>query len=294
MVPIRSILCPVDFSEGSRLAVRWAAALAHRHDGRLIVLHVVDPRLAAAARIRLGVDLTQTGTDQALRDFVAAFQPPAEQTTYVVRDGDSAEAIVDVAAGERADLIVMGTQGLGGVRKWLLGSTTERVLRRTPVTVFAVPADSEGPVAAGPGSPIAGPILSATDFSPTSIRALGWAASLSADLGNPLLLVHVVEPILVAGQWESVVAEMEHAQMAEARDRLQRMAGELPASPVPELIVKAGAPVEGIIAAVESSRAGLVVMGLAEARGPLSARPGSIAYKVLSRASRPVVVVPPR
>jgi nucleotide-binding universal stress UspA family protein len=45
--------------------------------------------------------------------------------------GNPADVILETAAKERSDLIVMGTHGLGGIRKWLLGSTTERVLRRT-------------------------------------------------------------------------------------------------------------------------------------------------------------------
>ncbi|MDQ2674862.1 MAG: universal stress protein, partial [Chloroflexota bacterium] len=79
MVDLATILCPVDFSDGSRHAVRWAAALASRHGARLIVLNAVDPLLAEAARVKLGIDLTQTGTDPALRDFVAASNPADER-----------------------------------------------------------------------------------------------------------------------------------------------------------------------------------------------------------------------
>ena len=72
MAVLRSILCPVDFSDQSRQALRWAEALSRRTAGRLTVLSAVDPLLAEAARLRLGLDLAHTETEPALRQFVAA------------------------------------------------------------------------------------------------------------------------------------------------------------------------------------------------------------------------------
>ena len=69
----RSILYPVDFSEQSRHALRWAAAFAARFGSRLTVVSVVDPLLAEAARVRLGQDLATEETEPALREFVATF-----------------------------------------------------------------------------------------------------------------------------------------------------------------------------------------------------------------------------
>ena len=143
MVALRSILCPIDFSEQSRHALQWAEALARRTKGRLTVLSAVDPLLAEAARVRFGLDLARAETEPALRQFVAATWSDdlarATNANFDVRVGHSADVILETAARERTDLIVMGTHGLGGVRKWLLGSTTERVLRRTHTPVLAVP-----------------------------------------------------------------------------------------------------------------------------------------------------------
>ena len=57
MMSLRTILCPIDFSDQSHRALRWAEALAWRHQSRLILLTALDPLLAEAARARLGVDL---------------------------------------------------------------------------------------------------------------------------------------------------------------------------------------------------------------------------------------------
>lgn len=149
-VTIRSVLCPVDFSKQSREALVWASSIAERHGGELTVLTVVDPLLAHATRIRIGLDLARAETEPALRDFVAATLPASGQQGSKLRTevqvGDAAEAILQTSRREASDLIVMGTHGLGGFRKLMLGSTTERVLRgtQTPVLAVAQPPERSG------------------------------------------------------------------------------------------------------------------------------------------------------
>ena len=78
MLTLRSILCPVDFSDQSQEALRWAVALAAQHRSRLTVLTAVDPLLAQAAKARLNLDLS-VGRDGAgaarVRESRACRQP---------------------------------------------------------------------------------------------------------------------------------------------------------------------------------------------------------------------------
>lgn len=69
MLTIGSVLCPVDFSEQSRQALLWASAITHHRGAQMTVLSVVEPLLAEAAGIRLGVDLAQDETGPALCEF---------------------------------------------------------------------------------------------------------------------------------------------------------------------------------------------------------------------------------
>ncbi|HLG55578.1 MAG TPA: universal stress protein [Vicinamibacterales bacterium] len=62
MLMLRSVLCPVDFSDQSLHALRWAVALAAQNQSRLIVLTAIEPLLAEAARARLGLDLAKADT----------------------------------------------------------------------------------------------------------------------------------------------------------------------------------------------------------------------------------------
>src|SRR5919112_379732 len=101
MLVVRSILCPVDFSEQSRRALLWASAIARHRGGELTVLAVLEPLLALAAEIRLGVDLARTEIEPALRDFVATTLPEgvrqASQIRMEVMAGTPSEAILQTS-----------------------------------------------------------------------------------------------------------------------------------------------------------------------------------------------------
>jgi nucleotide-binding universal stress UspA family protein len=298
MVGFRSLLCPVDFSGQSGHALQWARAIARRTRGRLTVLSAVDPLLAQAARLRFDLDLVHAETEPALRQFAA--ETWSDEITddmdvsFEVRVGHPADLILAAAARERTDLIVMGTHGLGGVRKWLLGSTTERVLRRTHTAVLAVPPTVGGPVSlssAGSGTP--GPVLAATDFSGTSTRALRWAADLAHEVSRPLLLVHVVEPIAVPPRWQPYIVDADHGRVADARAQLDKLTTQFAGSVQCESLVESGRPADAIALLAEQRRAAVIVMGLAASDEPFGSRPGSIAYRILCLAKAPVLVVPP-
>lgn len=299
MLPLRSVVCAVDFSEPSREALRWAGALARRHKARLTVVSAPDLLLAEAARMRFGRDLVHD-TELELRGFAGATwsEDPAQtiDAGYRVQVGPAAEVILDIAANESADLLVLGTHGLGGVRKWLLGSTTERVLRRTRTPLLAVPPSmTERGSSSAKTAPLeAGPVLAATDFSDAATRAAAWAADLAKDFAKPLCLVHVVEPIAVPPHWQAYLADTEHARIADAGVQLQTLATRFAGAVGVDPLVERGHPAETIAAVAEQRRASLIVMGLASSRVGVGSRPGSIAYRVLCLAKVPVVVVPPQ
>ena len=140
----RSILCPVDFSAPSRAALRCAAAVAETSGGEITVLFVNDPLLGtAAAAAAYDTAAMARRTDAELKRFVQTalkgMRLPARAVRCVAAFGKPAPVIVKRAGAVGADLIVMGTRGLGGASRLLLGSTTEQVLRKAAVPVLAVP-----------------------------------------------------------------------------------------------------------------------------------------------------------
>ena len=295
MLTIGSVLCPVDFSEQSRQALLWASAIAQYRGAEVTVLSVVEPLLAEAAGIRLGVDLAEDETGPALREFVEATLPEHQrQASHVrmeVKVGNPSEVILETARGRNAGLIVMGTHGLGGFRKLLLGSTTEQVLRRTEWPVLAVPGGAvTAPAVADPGVQLK-KILLATDFRESALAATQWATDLASDISVPLVFAHVVEPVVAPARWQALVAEFESDRVASGR----RMLGRLSASfrhAHNECVVSVGRPADTIASLAAEYGVGLVVMGLANAEDSERRGPGSIAYRVLRLAHVAVVVVP--
>jgi nucleotide-binding universal stress UspA family protein len=299
MPTARSILCPVDFSEQSRQALLWASTIARHRGGEraveLTVLSVVEPLLAQAAGIRLGVDLAREDVEPALRKFVEATLPEAvRQASHVrmeVTVGQPSEAILQAGRRLKPELIVMGTHGLGGFRKLLLGSTTEQVLRRTEWPVLAVPAGAVmAPAVEQPGVQLK-KILVATDFRESAMAALQWAGDLASDIRVPLVLAHVVEPVSVSPRWQALAADFEDDRVSSGRRMLERLAASFPDTQT-DCVVSVGRPADTIASLAVEHGAGLVVLGLANPGDSEPRKPGAIAYRVLRMAQCALVVVP--
>jgi nucleotide-binding universal stress UspA family protein len=142
MNQVPTLVCPVDFSDHSSVALAQAGTLARLLRARLIVVTVVERLLANAAATYDG-DWVRDEALPELRAFVektlVSGEEGATPPEMMVLVGDAASEIVALAGRERAYLIVIGTHGLSGYRKILLGSTTEKVLRHTTVPVLVMP-----------------------------------------------------------------------------------------------------------------------------------------------------------
>ena len=136
-----SILCPVDFSVHSERALGYALDLAALTHGHLTIVTVVDPLLDAAAH-EASTEQNQQEIKSLLERVLAARAKPYERVGISVDVGDPARKILEQIEECKADLVVMGTQGLEGPRRLFFGSTTERVVRESRVPVLAVPADT--------------------------------------------------------------------------------------------------------------------------------------------------------
>lgn len=137
-----NILCPVDFSVDSERALAAALSLARATGGHVTILTVVDPLLSAGATAAGAHDVLEAQTQHELRALLeraAAGMPPSTVPAVGVRVGRPPAEILAQADDCNADVIVMGTRGLGGAEKLLLGSTSKRVLERATVPVMVVP-----------------------------------------------------------------------------------------------------------------------------------------------------------
>lgn len=141
---ISSILVPVDFSDHARSALAHASEIARLFEARLDLLHVVEETLHPAfygltvqSVYDVDPDIEQKAVKH-MKEMLNRIGQPAAGADFEARPGSAAREIVDYAAERDAGVIVMGTHGLTGLDHFLMGSTTERVLRRSSRPVFTV------------------------------------------------------------------------------------------------------------------------------------------------------------
>lgn len=140
----RNILVPTDGSDASAEALDHALSLASQYDARIHGLYVVDSQ--SYGLVEEGKSPVTETVRENLREegsaAVASVEEAAEaagvDAEVRVAEGDVHRRILDYAADEDIDLIVMGTHGRRGLDRLLLGSVTERVVRSSPVPVLTV------------------------------------------------------------------------------------------------------------------------------------------------------------
>ncbi len=144
-VQIQRILCPVDFSDSSDHAMRYAAALAENFKSELTLLHVVAPLVAALPgetalpnTLQANIDELAEACRERLEQTVGKLAPLGLTVQHKVLNGVPFIEIIRYARDAEIDLIVMGTHGRTGLGHLLIGSVAERVVRKAPCPVLTV------------------------------------------------------------------------------------------------------------------------------------------------------------
>lgn len=293
MIEIDRILCPIDFSDSSRHALSHAAALARWYESQLVVLHVSEVFMVPAVLPGnpapvIGPYISRDAIVGGLEEFTAPLKASGVPFEIEIEEGTVAHTIVDSAARRSADLLVMGTHGRGGFEHLILGSVTEKVLRKAPCPLLVVP----------PATAEAAPnvhfqrILCPVDFGPSAMKALKYALSLAQEADATLTLLHVLEPIpgetsgtrdmeaFLAEREGTMRHELRGAVPAEARDWCK-----------PVEVIASGKAYKEILRVAHETSADLIVMGVA-GRGALDRMFfGSTTNHVVRHAECPVLTL---
>lgn len=290
------ILCPIDLSENSRRALDYAIGMARHYGASLTALYVIPPPVplmpsldspAYPGYVYTPDDLA--AIEQQVQTFVDAGQAGLHVESRVV-EGFVVGQILDVAAAQAADFIVVGTHGRGGFQRLVLGSVAERVLARSTCPVMAIPPHMANSAPVGP-APFAN-VLCGIDYTPSSQKALDYATWFTRESAGQLTLVHVVE---IAGGEPAVAGVRglvdESVFVTAARGRLHTfLPKELPQRNVGFEVVKSGKAYRGIIDVARERGCDLIVLG---AHGGLTnvLGLGSTTNHVLREVSCPVLTV---
>src|SRR5262245_11724747 len=145
MIDLRRILVPIDFSKHSQNALTYAAAFAEKFGAEIYLLHVVqDLALFIPDAVTAGppllppMDQLTAAVREALDRVIRENQLGPLQVHPEVREGTPFYEIIQFAKEKSIDLIIMGTHGRGGLAHVLLGSVTEKVVRKAPCPVLTV------------------------------------------------------------------------------------------------------------------------------------------------------------
>ena len=291
---IKLILSPIDFSEFSIRAYRYALSLAEHYRAKLVAQHVVElsrhPSLGFVASGGLYDEFRKAlheSAEQELRNFVKQHTHGQIHPELVVQQGAVADDILSFAQAQKADVIVMGTHGRRGFDRLVLGSVTDRVMRRAPCPVLAISKPSHESLAADKqGNHVhhLSRILFCTDFSENSERALNYAISATAEYDAELTLLHVLEDIPTPGTTQEA--------MATADEQLDRLIAPDKRKTIKiKTEVRIGKAYEQIIQFAAEQQVDMVTMGV-RGRGALDAAVfGSTTYRVIQLGPCPVLAV---
>jgi len=146
MIKLNRILVPTDFSDNSRLALEYAAALGERFESELHLLHVLHDVLSSVAP-EPGLVLASAGdyvrelresAEGAMQKLVESKPLAGKKVVRRVREGQPFVEIIRYARDQSIDLIVIGTHGRTGLAHVLMGSVAERVVRKAGCPVLTV------------------------------------------------------------------------------------------------------------------------------------------------------------
>jgi nucleotide-binding universal stress UspA family protein len=146
MITIKSILCPIDFSDASKNAYRYACEFAKAMGSKIILLNVIEPRPMAADMTLNYIPLEEDLANAAKEDFEPLVQEAKSKGIDVQADvmiGIPADMILSQVADFDASLLIMGSHGKTGLSRLLMGSVAEAVVRKAKIPVLIVKAEEK-------------------------------------------------------------------------------------------------------------------------------------------------------
>jgi nucleotide-binding universal stress UspA family protein len=191
---LQRVLCAIDLSDLSAAPLKTAATIQRWFGSFVTVLHVVPTFDALEVHnggwfdpVSIAYSRTQDEVVEKIRDISLKAGIPQDRVRFLAVAGQPAAEILDQAAAARIELIIIGTNGLHGIDRLLLGSVADTVLRRATCDVLSVP-----PRARREPARFA-TIVCGVDFSQESVYAVRAAFALADRVAARVVLVHAVE-----------------------------------------------------------------------------------------------------
>ena len=195
-VQLKRVLCATDFSDQSNQTISFGIALAKAFDARLFVCHIIDlPFAAMNGEVQLDpIEQQDRMMDFAQEQLAQLFEKESIDWEPLVSIGHTADEISRIVDKKRIDIAVSATHGRSGIKRLLLGSVTERLMRTLACPLLII--KEQGAEVPGMKRTVFPPrrILVGCDFSTDSELAFQYGLAMAQEFEAELHLVHVVEP----------------------------------------------------------------------------------------------------
>ena len=303
-VRIKTILVPLDFSRAAMQAVSYAVSLAKKFGATIHLVHVnaLDEACAVQGAGHLmrecaeSVAFLQERLAEVQRKHVPSFWPE----NCHVRTGQAYQEICGLARELEADLIVLATRGHTGLKRIVLGSTAERVVRFTPCPVLVVrQRKRKGPIAldlvTSSRKLAIRKILVPVDFSQCGMAGAIYAALLAKTFNAKLCLFHALQPLapMLMDRISANLSGRDETSLASARVDMEVFTKlDFLRGVKCEIEIRIGYPVDEICGAASRPDIDLVVTSTHGRTGFNRMLLGSVAEHIVRYAEGPVLVVP--
>jgi len=289
---LKSILCPIDFSDFSAVAYQHAVSLAEYYKARLVALHVVElwkypfaEYAGQEADYGKFSKMMSEGGEMQLHRFTQQYSAGRLQPELIVDQGNAPRSILSFAQKENMESIVMGTHGRSGFDRLVLGSSTDRVIRKAACPVLVVSNAAQKALDVEPDRRHRlSRILYCTDFSHNSEQGLGYAISLAAEYKAELALFHVTGKLPDVSKADAIVAartqELDKLVSGTERKNLNVRSA-----------VRFGKPYEEIVRYANEAQANLIIMTARGGDAVDRAVFGSTTYRVIQLGPCPVLAI---
>jgi len=307
------ILLGVDFSHDSKAAVRFLSAIRFPVRSDLFLIHSLKgfkelESISHSADLEEGLRTMQkrkiAQAETSLRRLGERFLDPRLTCHYVVREGNPGEEILTVLEKEQINLAVLGTRGITGIQRFLLGSVSEWILHEAPCPVLVVRGQARG---LGGQQTRGMRVIVAIDGSSDSQKAISFLTHLTFPSDSTMILFHVVEatdytvvqddyailPLGVSGKRDlarvvqDIQQRLDHARMA----ILEKAQKKLRPRDVRVETISPGYAADEIVKAAIRFRADLIIMGSRGLTGMKRMFLGSVSNRVTRHAPCSVLVV---
>lgn len=277
---LKDILFATDFSEGSQHATPYVGALARTFHSAVHLCHI-EPAVPLASGVAAPRIYEATGQATAEHLTVLLNAPALKgvNLNLALGAGNFKEELSNIIRDRKIDLVVAGTHGRTGLRKMLLGSVVEEIMRVATCPVLTV----------GPGTPFRKDvpfhhILFPTNLSEVSEQILPYVILLATEFGAKVTVLHVIPPTQAAGDEGKSLRPLAQKAMAESLQRELVFFR-------PEYLVEEGDPVETILRLALELKADLIAMGIKNAFVPGVQLRSSTAYRIMAGSHCPVLTL---